>query len=159
MSRTVMIVLACALLAGGCGSMERMMSSQPEPIVGSATEADPVQIPKASRDIVVDGDISDWADVAPMPMPFMDMKLSTVHFCWSPAGLYCAVVATDERIDTDPFAPWTGDGLEIWVQKDGARVDDRNEHSAQYTFAPDPESEQGECFVVIPYGGMMDMEE
>jgi cellulose/xylan binding protein with CBM9 domain len=164
MSKMLTTLLVCLLLFGGCaqvgcGQMKSMVSVERKAITGSATEADPVQIPKASGEMTIDGDLSDWAAVGPMPMPFMDMKLSSAHFCWGPAGLYCAVAVTDDMVDTDPDAPWSADGLEIWLQKDGVREDDATEFSAQYAFAPDTESAKGECFVVIPYGGEMDLEE
>jgi hypothetical protein len=144
MSRTVLLTmcLAVALAAGGC---------EPEPVAGTGTVADPVQIPPAPPKAAVDGDLSEWSSVGVLPMPSMESPTSPVRLGWSKAGLYGAVRMADDEVTAPAGLPYTGDCIEVFIEKDFARAEDRSQNTAQYVFAASGEGEAGPCVTAI-YG-------
>jgi predicted phosphodiesterase len=128
--------------------------------VGAATLAlsipapEPVDVHAAPAGITVDGDLSEWAAVPSMPLPFEGADSSSVSLCWRPDGLYGAVRAQDETVQAQPEAPWRADCLELFIDKDFSRTSARNAHTAQYAFAPAPATGPGAGQALVAYGGL-----
>jgi len=98
--------------------------------------------------VVVDGDLSEWQDVSPLPLPFHNGVVGPVRLCWSSRGLYGALSATDASVKANPDSPWTADSLELFIDKACARKLQSDDGTAQYVFSPAPQG-QG---VLIPHG-------
>ena len=130
------------------------------PDVGSATlrlsipAPEPVDVHAASGGVTVDGDLSDWAGVAPMPLPFQEKDAGSVSLCWRPDGLYGAVRARDANVQGQPESPWRADCLEVFVDKDFSRALARTPHTAQYAFSPAPDDGPGAGYSLVAYGGL-----
>lgn len=163
---TLPLSLVIVLSLPGCSepSSEEAPVTGPAPsesaavVPGSGTVDDPVRIPRTPGEMNVDADPGDWAGVAALPAPHADYPDSALRLAWGPDGLYGLAEVSDADIEVDAFAPWNGDCVELFIEKDFARAMDRTENTAQYVFAPDPDAE-GECFTVIPYGGSADRED
>ena len=114
----------------------------------------------AAHPITLDGDLSDWAGVAPMPAPFMKRDSSMLRFLWSTDGLYGAAQITDTDVKTNAAQPWTGDCLELWIEKDNAKGSKAALTYAQYIFAPPASGLAGDTpLVQIPRSGIRDVPE
>lgn len=116
----------------------------------------PVDIVASEQPIKVDGDPGDWEGIASMPLPFTRADRSSFKLCWHENGLYGLVVAKDAAIGVDPEAPWEGDSVEIFVEKDAARSLSMTEACAQYIFSPNPDARTGKGHVLIAYGSDRD---
>jgi hypothetical protein len=99
----------------------------------------PVPVPPAPGRITVDGDLADWADVKPLPSPFSGKNPGSLRLCWDSSGLFGALTARDTGIRSDPQSPWTGDCLELFIEKDFARSPQRSRAASQYIVAPGAE--------------------
>jgi predicted phosphodiesterase len=110
----------------------------------------PLPVPAAPGRIRVDGDPHDWADVAPLPLPFHSEPAGPVRLCWNDAGLYGLAVVADESVTGNAEQPWTADSLELFVDKDLSRPSRPNEATSQYVFSPADGEGQGDA--MIPYG-------
>ena len=112
-----------------------------------------VQVP-ALPSIVLDGDLGEWAGVASMPLPVDSKADSSVRIGWRRDGLYGAVEMTDDSLVVDERAPWVGDGLELWIEKDQKRALDRTHtpHAAQYVFGPPAHGKDGPALAFVVYG-------
>jgi len=115
-------------------------------------EPKPVDIPRAPREITLDGRADDWQGLKPLPLPFEGGEPGSLYLCWCPRGLYGLLVARDESVEANSEAPWRADSLELFVEKDFARARRRSANSAQYVFSPAPEKGPGEGHFLIAYG-------
>ncbi len=115
-------------------------------------EPQAVAVPRAPRPIKLDGDLSDWDGVAPLPNPFHHEPTGPFRFCWTEQGLYGAVEATDGSVKGSADAPWAADGVEVFVDKAFERPMGPNAQTAQYAFSPAPEAGPGKAHVVIAAG-------
>lgn len=82
----------------------------------------PVAVRRARRAVVVDGDAAEWSRVPALPLKVKPEYAGTVRMCWRDEGLYGLVVAVDSQVQSNPRAPWSGDGLELFLDKDHSRV-------------------------------------
>jgi hypothetical protein len=126
----------------------------PGGLPGAPLEPSPVDVPYSPDQIVVDGDLSDWAGIPPMPLPYMGGGTGMVHLCWRADGLYAALEVHDHAVRVDLGEPWTGDAFELWIDKAFAREPSRALDSAaeQYIFTYDPAADGGRAPLLIPYG-------
>ncbi len=115
-------------------------------------EPQPVAVPRASRPIVLDGDLSDWDGVAPLPNPFHHAATGPFRFCWTEQGLYGAVEATDADVKGDANAPWSADGVELFVDKAFERSMGPTARTAQYAFSPATDTGPGKAHFVVASG-------
>ena len=115
-------------------------------------EPEAVEIPRAPGAITVDGDLSDWAAVAPLPLPFEGGRPGSVRLCWAEDGLYGAVSAAVGPPRLDRAEPWKGDCLELFVEKDCARAAVAARNCAHLVFCPDPEAGPGPGVARVGYG-------
>ncbi len=115
-------------------------------------EPKPVAVPRAPRPIVLDGDLSDWDGVAPLPNPFHHAATGPFRFCWTDKGLYGAVEATDKSVEGSATAPWSADGVEVFVDKAFERALSTNSRTAQYAFSPATDKGPGKAHFVIASG-------
>jgi predicted phosphodiesterase len=111
----------------------------------------PVDIAYARRPVTVDGDLGEWADVRPMPLPFDKRPTSSFRFVWQGDGLYGAVAIQDSHISVNSEAPWTGDAVELFIEKDFARSVEQGANTAQYVLSPAPEAGPGAARVLVAY--------
>jgi predicted phosphodiesterase len=118
----------------------------------SIPEPEPVAVSRLRAPVSVDGDLSEWADVPSLPRPFQGADASSVRLCWRQEGLYGAAQVRDDSLRSDPQAPWRGDALELFIEKDFARAVERTERSAQYAFSPDPAAGPGPGHSLVAYG-------
>ena len=116
-------------------------------------EPEPVDLPRARRKVTVDGDLAEWVDVPPLPLPFQGRAASSVRLCWRPEGLYGAARVQDDDVSVDPKAPWRADTLELFIDGDFSRGIERTRHSAQYAFSPAPERGPGPGHCLVAYAG------
>lgn len=149
MSKTILlcVVLVCCCVVGGC-------AQQHQSIMGTGTKVDPVQIPHATGDIEVDGELSEWQAIGAMTPSKTREPASTFRFCWNANGLYGAALIRDEHIAVNVARPHMGDCFEVWVEKDFGRSGDRSEHSTQYLITPDPAGKPGKARVISQTGGV-----
>jgi len=115
-------------------------------------EPQAVEVPRATGPMAVDGELSDWGRVRPLPEPFEGKQEGSFRFCWTERGLYGAVQARDDAIKTDEAEPWKGDCVELFVEKDYARSLDRSANSAQYVITPAPDAGPGPARFMVVYG-------
>jgi len=111
-----------------------------------------VDIPYMPREVTVDGDLSEWAGVKSMPLPFQKAQTSSFRLAWREDGLYGAVEASDASLRADPAEPWAADTVEIFVEKDAARSLGRTGNTAQYALSPAPDTGPGPAHVLTAYG-------
>jgi len=126
--------------------------TRPPGELGAGTVDEPVEIPELTGSIDIDGDLADWEGIEPLPAPYQGLRRSSVHMAWNEAALWGAVAVRDSALSVDPTQPWQGDCFELFVEKDAAREPYRTDSTTQYAFAPDLDSPNGECYVVVPYG-------
>lgn len=112
----------------------------------------PVEVAHAAHGVTVDGDLSEWAGVRPMPLPFQKAGSSSFRLAWSADGFYGAVDAADATLGINLEAPWTADAVELFVEKDFARSLRRTANAAQYILSPAPDTGPGPAHVVTAYG-------
>lgn len=76
------------------------------------------------EDIVVDGDLSDWAGISPLPplcaldgqQPFAEVRIA-----WSTKGLYVAIsTERDEPVAVSRQRPHSADSLQLWIDTRGS---------------------------------------
>jgi len=115
-------------------------------------EPEPVAVPRLSGPVSVDADLKEWADVPSLPRPFQGADASSVRLGWRKEGLYGAAQVRDDSVRADPEAPWRGDALELFIEKDFERALERTEHTAQYAFSPDPAAGPGAGRWLVAYG-------
>jgi hypothetical protein len=104
---------------------------------------------RAPRPITVDGDLSDWEGVTPLPNPFHKEPTGPFRFCWTEAGLYGAVDVADKSVAVKPDAPWEADGVEVFVDKAFERATSTGPNTGQYAFCPAPDLGPGKAHFVI----------
>lgn len=68
----------------------------------------------------IDGDLSDWAEIPPLPdLGALDgaAGFARVHVGWSEAGLYVAehCAKPEGTVSVNRRAPHAGDGLQVWI--------------------------------------------
>jgi hypothetical protein len=116
---------------------------------------EPVGVPLAAARITVDGDLSDWGNVAQLPAPRIvreGKSACPVWVAWRPEGLYVAARVTDDGINLIPEEPWRGDCLELFLEPGAIRSSERSATSGQLAFAPTMDgSTTG--FVKLAWGG------
>lgn len=112
----------------------------------------PVTVAHLAQPVALDGDLADWADVAPMPLPFQKAQTSSFRLVWREDGLYGAVEAADDALAVNPAEPWATDTVEIFVEKDAARSLGRTANTAQYALSPAPDTGPGPAHVLTAYG-------
>jgi beta-lactamase regulating signal transducer with metallopeptidase domain len=114
----------------------------------------PVPVPYSDAPIVLDGDLRDWAGIAPVPLPFMGGKAGSVRLCWREEGLYVAVAATDAQVRADADLPWTADCLELFIDRTFERASWQGSHAVQYALSPmpGPAGEPGVVSAVVAWG-------
>jgi sialate O-acetylesterase len=105
-----------------------------------------VSIAYRADKVTLDGDLSEWTGVRPMPMPYDWLVAGSIRLAWREDGLYGAVSAKDASVKPE------GDGVEFYVEKDFARAVSRGANTAQYMFAPDPASGPGKGRATVAYG-------
>jgi predicted phosphodiesterase len=112
-----------------------------------------VDIRYMPRQVNVDGDLSEWAGIKPMPLPFDKKETSSLRFGWREDGLYCAVAVKDATVKADPDAPWgsDADSVDLCIEKDFARSRAMGENASEYVFSPAPESGPGPGHVSVIY--------
>ena len=108
-----------------------------------------IPITRAPRPISVDGDLSDWEGVAPLPNPFHNEPTGPFRFCWTEAGLYGAVDVADKSVAIKADAPWDADGVEVFVDKAFERAMTTGANTGQYAFCPAPDLGPGKAHFVI----------
>jgi predicted phosphodiesterase len=128
------------------------LSPGEETLKGLHREPTPVAVHKAPRPITLDGDLSDWDGVAPLPNPFHHEPTGPFRFCWTGQGLYGAVEATDADVKGSAEAPWSADGVEVFVDKAFERSLSTNARTAQYAFSPATDAGPGPAHFVIASG-------
>jgi hypothetical protein len=78
-------------------------------------EPDPIDVPLAEDAIEVDGDPSDWEDIAWVPSRYQP-EGGSFKLCWRPEGLYGLVRALDGTIEVNAGMPWVrGDCVVVLV--------------------------------------------
>lgn len=128
------------------------LQPSPETLRAMFPEPEPVQVQAAPGPMEVDGDLSDWADVEPLPNPYHDSATGPFRLCWTPEGLFGAVEARDESIRAVPDAPWQADGVEMFLDKPFGRYLEINQNTAQYGISPAPESGAGPAHFTVAHG-------
>ncbi len=113
---------------------------------------EPVGIAYAEAAVTVDGDLPEWRDISPMPLPFLGKETGALRFCWREEGLYGAVAAKDDSVEANPKEPWRADTVEVFIEKDFARSLSRTTSAAQYAFSPAPEAGPGPGHALSAYG-------
>ncbi|MBI5722486.1 MAG: hypothetical protein HZA50_00900 [Planctomycetes bacterium] len=121
----------------------------------------PVAIARLEK-ITVDGDLNEWKDVKPLPMPFMKKDAGTIKLAWTKDGLYGSASVEKKEIKVDPQQPWSADSIEIFLEKniafiekniDGAGTEEDPQNGAQYVFSPG-DGEGGEGSTLVAWGGV-----
>ncbi|MFO8008295.1 MAG: sugar-binding protein [Candidatus Brocadiia bacterium] len=114
----------------------------------------PVEVPYSAQPIAVDGDLSEWADIAPMPLPHINKPTSSVRMCWRQEGLYAAVQTQDGHVWTNESMPWTADSFELFVDKLFARNEWQGPDAEQYIFSPTESPGEGpnKVHVLVAWG-------
>jgi hypothetical protein len=108
---------------------------------------EPVELPRAEAEIVVDGNLADWVDVPDLPLPYEDGRPGRVKLAWRPDGLYGAVQMAEgppQAGDQGGFGP---DCLELWVDKELERTVMMTAGTSQYVFAPAQDAGPGHARV------------
>ena len=80
----------------------------------------PVAVRPAPRALALDGRLADWRGVAPLPAPYEDEPSGSLRLAWQAGGLHGALAVKDARIGVRPDAPWAGDALELFLERDAA---------------------------------------
>ncbi|MHC4591175.1 MAG: sugar-binding protein [Planctomycetota bacterium] len=122
-------------------------------LVARFPEPDAVDIAYAADGISLDGDLSDWADISPLPSPFHKKDTSSFRLCWRQEGLYGAVAIRDDSIKANPMAPHDADCIEVYVETDYARSPTATPNSFTAKFSPAPEQGAGAGHVEVWYPG------
>ncbi len=118
------------------------------------------RIAYAPTSITLDGYLWDWAGVATMPAPFMKRNDSMLSFVWREDGLYGIAQVTDAQVKSNAAQPWTGDCLELWLEKDNAKAPATTLRAVQFIFAPPSSGKEGDAPIIqVPYGGFYDLPE
>jgi hypothetical protein len=117
-----------------------------------------VEIPRASMPITLDGGLSDWAEVSPLPEPRVYRQvhghvLNRVWLAWTEEGLYAAADIQTAEVTTDPEEPWNADSLELFLEPHANRSQGQSHFSAQIAFAPDATAGPTACVARVIWGG------
>ena len=84
-------------------------------------QPEPVSVPPATAAVVVDGDLAEWKDVAPLRLPAAGgAPARSLKLAWTADALYGAVVVEQPGVHVDAKNPWNGDGLEVCIEPDAA---------------------------------------
>ncbi len=148
MKKLTILALVATFALVGCNGAELRTPT------GSGTSEDPIMIPYVSQ-IALDGQMEDWNEIGPMPMPYMTkegkMTEVMVKMAWNESGLFGLAVVPDEEIESYANSPWEADAVEVWLDKDGNGGMATDMNDGQYAFAP-AEEDAGEAKVSVPYG-------
>ncbi len=122
----------------------RMAGSRPAPLERPIPEPAPVHVLHSDAPIAIDGNLDEWAGIAPLPLPQLGPNVAGPFLlCWREEGIYGALRAADRDIRPNHDEPWTGDGLQLFVETDCARSPEPTSNSMTLTFWPDPEAGPG----------------
>jgi CubicO group peptidase (beta-lactamase class C family) len=115
-----------------------------------------IDVPHGAAEITVDGDLSDWQGIALLDLPFWGCKSTMARFLWRADGLYGAYAVNDDSIEPSATLAETfkADGLELWIETDGARSLDitRNPRALKASFSPDMASGPGRARSEVIFG-------
>jgi hypothetical protein len=106
-----------------------------------------VGVPRAPAQVKVDGDLADWAGVAPVPLPSHNGAPGWLKLCWTEAGLYGSVDVQDEGVSVDKDSLMSGDALQVSLGRPGATIPGETRTAAWLTFAPAPDLGPGPAHV------------
>jgi len=105
------------------------------------------EIPRGPPELTVDGDLADWAGIGFVDLPYWRRKSETARFCWRDDGLYGAFDVVDANVELPASVAetWRADGVELWIETDGARALDvtRTAFAHKFCVGPDPANEGG----------------
>lgn len=124
------------------------------PIPALGNENMPVIIPSAPDTFKIDGDFAKWAAIQALPAPFAKKDAGLLKLAWTHAGLFGYLHAPDSNISVNASQPWSGDGLEIWLETDFARATSMHDHACQLAVAPNPTG--GGAGIVAKASGVID---
>jgi sialate O-acetylesterase len=113
------------------------------------TRPEPVDLPHAGRPIEVDGDLSEWEHIPPMPLPHHEGRPGRVKLAWREDGLYGAVTVQSGPPEPAALNAIGPDGLELWVDKSLDRAVMMTGQTSQYAFCPGPEQGTGRAHVAL----------
>jgi len=136
----------------GSNSGEVALAPGPETLRRIYPEPEALPVPHAGGPMAVDGDLSDWKGVEPLPNPFHGEPTGPFRFCWTEQGLYGAVEVADDNIRVNPQAPWQADGVELFVDKGYERALRTDSRTGQYGISPAPERGPGPAYFMIAHG-------
>jgi hypothetical protein len=140
-------------------TMGALAMAQPATTKPVGSEKNPVAISFVEK-ITIDGDLADWAKIAPLPAPFAKKDAGSCRMAWNEDGLYAALDVKDDKIEVDAATPWSADCIEFWIEKDFARAGDKTDNSAQYVFMANPDNKKdAKAQVVVAWGGDKDTPE
>jgi hypothetical protein len=122
-------------------------AAEPGEPTGPGSKSNPIPIPYSAEKITIDGDLADWSKIASLPSPFMNKPTSVFKICWREDGLYGSVTAVDSEITPQPGTPWTGDTVEIFLEKGLSYVGGYTNNTGQYAFSPGSDRDDGKCHV------------
>jgi hypothetical protein len=139
------VMLALAALVA-LGTLARAAEDKP----GSVKK--PVAIAHFTDKVVVDGNADKWAAIKALPAPYSRKDAGMVKLAWREEGLYGYVQVPDDKVNADETNPWAADCIELWIEADFARADDMAGAACQLAIAPNPDSKEGKCYVVVAQG-------
>ncbi|MBI5724088.1 MAG: hypothetical protein HZA50_09040 [Planctomycetes bacterium] len=110
------------------------------------------------KEATVDGDLKEWNDVKPLPLPFAKKDAGSLKLAWTKDGLFGALTVKTDEIKVDAQNPWAGDAIEVFIEKDCARAAGKGdtENAAQYAFAPTQDGDGGDGTIVVAWGADRD---
>ncbi|MBS3734381.1 MAG: chitobiase/beta-hexosaminidase C-terminal domain-containing protein [Phycisphaerae bacterium] len=115
---------------------------------GAGTVDSPLELPKAPREIAIDGDLDDWKGVASLPMPFEGVQASGVRFAWSDQGLYGSALVVDDSIAGADYDLYKADCVEVFIEKDFARAE-KDGKTMQLTVGPAASGKPGDAALEV----------
>ena len=145
---------------GGVFPLVSRLSELRRPAAPAALPApEPVAVSYAPGPVTVDGDLSEWASIAPAPTvenqlplaPFKQLPLAPFKLCWREDGLYGAVYTADSLVQADLNQPWMNDGLQVFVDPRNERTTQQTENCFQFALLPLPDQGPGRAWVDVSY--------
>ncbi|NIA20613.1 MAG: hypothetical protein GWP05_01300 [Anaerolineaceae bacterium] len=114
----------------------------------------PADVPYAADPIVIDGRLDDWKGIGPLVLPATRSASRITRLAWRKDGLYAALEVRDKKIEINPGASWTADGLELFIEGDHARSFDarKNASAMKCVVYPLPNNGGGKAGVEMSYG-------